>query len=357
MRDGKQLLLETRPYAREHRPTSWWCLLSTLLLFAALEAVVVIAEPLWLRLTASVLAGLLIVRLFIVYHDFQHGTILKGSRVARAIMLVYGLLTLNPPSIWRRSHDHHHRHNAKLFGASVGSFPIMSIDAYRAATPRQRLAYLTTRHPMIFALGYITIFLYGMCIRSLMANPRAHADSAVAIAAHAGLAVALGLLGMDLLLLCLVIPSAISAMVGAYLFYAQHNFPDARFKPAGEWDYVTAALQSSSYLRTGPVMAWFTGNIGYHHAHHLNHHVPFYRLPQMVAAMPELQSPGTTSLSLADLRACLRLKLWDPSSQRLVPLSRARDARTESPAPRLDHPAPAGKPPVEAAALEDISAV
>src|SRR5687767_12710783 len=144
MRNGKQLLLDSREFAHEHRLMSWWCLLSTLAVFAALEAVVVMGEPLWLRLVASALAGLTIVRLFILYHDYQHGAILKKSRIAWAVMSVYGLLTVNPPSIWRRSHDHHHKHNSKLFGASIGSFPVMTVKAYAAASRKERLAYLAT---------------------------------------------------------------------------------------------------------------------------------------------------------------------------------------------------------------------
>lgn len=327
MRDGKQLLLDSRQYASEHRPTSWWCLLSTLAVFVLLEAVVVFAGPMPVRIIASIAAGLVFIRLFILYHDYEHGTILRKSRFTWAVMSLYGLFTLNPPSIWRRSHDHHHRHNAKLFGASIGSFPIMTVAAYQAATPRQRLAYRMTRHPLTFLFGYITVFLYGMCIRSLLANPRAHADSAVAIVMHIVLIVGLAFAGIDLLLLCLIVPSVVSAMIGAYLFYAQHNFPAARFRAAGEWDYVSAALGSSSYCRMSPVMAWFTGNIGYHHVHHLNHHIPFYRLPEVMAAMPELQSPGVTSLRPRDIIACLRLKLWDTERQCLVPFPRSPKPR------------------------------
>jgi omega-6 fatty acid desaturase (delta-12 desaturase) len=105
---------------------------------------------------------------------------------------------------------------------------------------------------------------------------------------------------------------------GSYLFFAQHNFPGVWLASHREWSYVNSALHSSSYLCTGRVMSWFTGNIGYHHVHHLNAKIPFYRLPEAMAALEELQSPPTTSLSLRDIAACLRLKLWDPAAGRLV---------------------------------------
>jgi len=319
MRDGKQLLLDSRPFAREHRLTSWWCLLSTLAVFAGLHAVIVLAEPFWLRLAASVVAGLTMIRLFVIYHDYEHGTILKKSPVAAVIMTAWGLLTLNAPSIWRRSHDHHHKHNSKMYGASIGSFPMMTADQYRAATPGQRRLYGATRHPLVFVFGYLTVFLYGMSIRSFLSSPRQHADSALAIVIHILLVIGLGLLGIDLLVLCLLVPTALASMVGAYLFYAQHNFPDAHIQPHKEWDYATAAIRSSSYMKMSRVMEWFTANIGYHHVHHLNHHIPFYRLPAALAAMPELDAAGVTTLWPWDIVKCLRLKVWDGHEQRLMP--------------------------------------
>ncbi len=110
----------------------------------------------------------------------------------------------------------------------------------------------------------------------------------------------------------------IASAIGSYLFYAQHNFPDVAFNDNAGWTYEKAALESSSYLRTGPIMGWFTGNIGYHHIHHLNHKIPFYRLPEVLRAMPELRSPKTTSLHPAEILRCLRLKVWDVEAQRMV---------------------------------------
>ena len=266
MRTGKQLLLDSREFAVENRWKSWWCFLSTIAVLVGLECVVILVEPFAARLLASILLGLIYVRVFILYHDYQHGTILKGSPIAWAILSLYGLLSLNPPSIWRRSHDHHHRHNAKIYGASIGSFPVMTVDEWNNATGTQRFAYSVTRHPLTFVFAYATVFLYGMCIRSLMTNPRQHADSALSIAMHIALCITLGYFdGIELIMLAYLGPGLLASMIGAYLFYAQHNFPDAQFKNTEDWDFVTAAMESSSYMKMNPVMAWFTGNIGYHH--------------------------------------------------------------------------------------------
>jgi omega-6 fatty acid desaturase (delta-12 desaturase) len=175
--------------------------------------------------------------------------------------------------------------------------------------------------------GYVTVFLYGMCIRPLLANPRRHMDGAIAIVVHAALLLWVGLDEFDDLCLATLIPFSIASTVGAYLFYAQHNFPGARPEPTHEWDYTTAALDASSYIKMGPVFNWLTANIGYHHVHHLNSRIPFYRLPEAMRALPELQSPGTSTLRPVDIYACLRLKLWDPEAEQLVPW---RDSETDS---------------------------
>ena len=115
-----------------------------------------------------------------------------------------------------------------------------------------------------------------------------------------------------------LLPFAIAAASGAYLFFVQHNFVGLHILPVEEWSHFRAALESSSYLRLGPIMNWFTGNIGYHHVHHLNSLIPCYRLPEAMAAIPELQSPVVTTLRPRDMITCLRLSLWDVPSQRLV---------------------------------------
>lgn len=333
MRDPKQLILASKPYASEVRWLSWWHLLSTLVLFIGLLVLSCTSLPVGVRIVSSVLAGLVQVRLFILYHDFQHGTILRGSFVARAIMFIYGMLALNPPSIWNRSHNHHHKNNAKIFGADIGSYPMMTTEAYANASAKERFLYSLARHPLTIACGYVTIFMYGMCMRSLLINPRKHYDSAISFVAHVSVGIGLAYVAWDWLVLGLIVPCVVAAALGSYLFYCQHNYPDVKLRDSSGWNYVFAALHSSSYIKMSRLMHWFSGNIGYHHVHHLNAHIPFYRLPEAMAGIEELHSPGTTSLHLRDIWACLRLKLWDVEQDRLVPIpSPAKLAQLTKPA-------------------------
>jgi len=284
--------------------------------------------PWTLRLPISVLTSLVLVRMFVIYHDYQHDTILKGSLPARILMTTFGLCTLNAPSIWARSHNHHHKNNSRLYGGFIGSFPTMTIDEYEEATIGQRIAYRIGRHPLTIATAYLTVFFYGMTIRPLILNARIHMDCAFALIIQIGLiALAYYYGGWPLLIYVVLIPVVFSSAVGAYLFYAQHNFPGVKLRERAEWDHVFAAMESSSYIPMNPLMAWFTGNIGYHHIHHLNHKIPFYRLPKVMSEFEELQSPGRTTLYPWDIFRCLQLKLWDPEQDELITFGKYRGIR------------------------------
>ena len=321
----KQLLIDSREFAADQRVKSWWHLVSTLTVLLACTLIAWLTPMIWVRALGSFLMGLVIVRMFIIYHDHQHGAIFKDSKLANAILCMYGFFVLTPPSVWRRSHNHHHKNNSKLFGASIGSFPIMTTEDYRNATWAQKLEYRIARSPLVIMFGYVTVFLFGMCLRPLLMDPRQHLDAPVALVVHFGfLAACWWLCGWQTALFVFVLPTWVAMISGAYLFYVQHNFPGAKIRDDEEWTYVGAALHSSSYLEMGPILNWLTGNIGYHHVHHLNAKIPFYRLPETMRAFLALQKPTRISLSVRDIVRCLRLKLWDVSKDRFVTFSEAK---------------------------------
>jgi len=323
---GNELVAATRRFATEDRARSVWHVASTFSLLAGLCALAA-AAPWWpLRVAASVVQGLVIVRAFILAHDFQHGALLRKSRWGKALFTVYGLLVLTPPRAWRQTHNYHHAHTAKIVGAQIGSYPVMTVEMWRRAPRGKRVAYAIARHPLTILFGYLTIFLFGMCLSSFVRKPRENYDSLIALVLHVTLVAGLSyFFGVDVAVLTVVLPLFVACALGGYLFYAQHNFPDIHIQPRQTWTFARAALESSSYMHCGPLMAFFTGDIGFHHVHHLNAAIPFYRLREAMAAIPELQIPPATSLRPRDVMACLRLKLWDPTAQRMVPFP--EDAR------------------------------
>ncbi len=317
----KQLIIATRKFAKEDRAKSWKYFSGTVVLFLLAYAGAIANIHLIPQLICSVLAGLLTVRLFILYHDYLHRAILQRSFVAEVIFTIFGLFILIPTSIWRRSHDFHHAHNSKLYSSSIGSFPLATKKEFLAASRLDRGLYLFSRHPITIALGYFFVFLWGMSLRSFISNPKKHPDSLLAVFFHYGIGATIYFVfGWPSFVLGFLLPIMISHAIGSYLFYAQHNFPSALYKSKEEWDYGYAALYSSSYMKMSKLMHWFTGNIGYHHIHHINPAIPFYNLPAAFHEIEALQNPGTTSLAFKDISACFQIKVWDAEQGKMAGL-------------------------------------
>mgnify|MGYP001825068192 CR=1 FL=1 len=315
----KDLFKATLPFGVESLKTSWWVVGSTFLLLLASLSGAALA-PAWpLRLVFSILSALLMVRAFITYHDYMHNAILSRSRTAWWLFRLYSALALTPPRSWRRSHNYHHGHVGKLDADNDGAFPLMTTDMWRDASLLARIAYRVERHPLTILAGYFTIFFLNITLFSFLRNPTRNWDSLLVLLGHVGLIAALWILGgFDVAFFVILLPMTIASMIGSYLFFAQHSFEDMRIVPTETWTSRRAAMESSSYLQLNKVMCWFTGNIGYHHIHHLNARIPFYRLPEAMDAIEELQSPVTITLSFKDIRACFRCCLWDEGLQRMV---------------------------------------
>lgn len=312
----------TKAFAKDNPILSWWHIVSTALMLALALAITFPFAPLWVRIPGSLLSAFLLVRLFVIFHDQQHRAILPKSRLAEMFMRGFGMCSLCPSTVWRSTHDDHHFHNCQLRIKNIGSFPIMTRERFESSTTADKLKYLFMRHPLTLLFGYVTVFFYSMTLVPALTTPRRHWDAWPAVVIHFGLAAALVLkFGWLALVLTMVIPFFIAGALGAYLFYAQHNFPGVVLRDEAGWTYEGAALDSSSHLKTGPILSWFTGNIGYHHIHHLNHRIPFYRLPEVYRAIPELRAAKTTTLNPSDIFRCLRLKVWCVTSQQMVRLN------------------------------------
>ncbi|MBW1879297.1 MAG: fatty acid desaturase [Deltaproteobacteria bacterium] len=319
MRTGPELVRATRVFAEEDPRRTWRLFLASALVHL-LAVTATLLAPWWpLKLVGSVVIGLSILRLFIFYHDYLHGAVFRGSRLGKLLMWVVGAYVQVPPSVWKETHDYHHRNNAKLLGSAIGSYPVVTVGMWKGMSLRQRRAYAVVRSPVTMALGHVTLFALGMCLSAFRRDPTKHWQAPLVLVLWWSVLVAIAwVAGWQNALFVFLLPGMIASALGAYLFYAQHNFPRAELRDRREWDYSHAALRCSSMFDMGPVMHWFTGNIGYHHVHHLNHRIPFYRLPEAMAGMPELQDPPRTSWRPPDVWGCLRVALWDPEGQRMV---------------------------------------
>lgn len=318
-RTGKLLIEATRPFTGESQLRSWFAVLSTVAIF--LGGMVVLAQPIaWpLRLVLAVVQSLITVRMFVLYHDHLHTALLRKNPVARAIFWTFGVWVLAPPRVWRETHNYHHAHNAKIIGSHIGSYPMQTVEWWQSAPPKHRRLYAFVRHPLTVLFAFFTAFLLDMCMLAFLRSPKKRWDSLLsALVFFAIGGIVIGRFGFAVWAWVVFLPHFLACAIGAYLFYAQHNYPDVELQPRERWDYSRAAVESSSYMPMGPLMAYFTANIGFHHVHHLNPGIPFYRLPAVMAAVPELQEPGRAVLTFNGIRECFALKLWDPVAGKMV---------------------------------------
>ncbi|MGF1592708.1 MAG: fatty acid desaturase [Kiloniellaceae bacterium] len=325
------------PYRDPSHGRSLFEIAVTFLPFAGLWALAWTAVHLghWeLSLLPSLLAGGLLVRLFLIQHDCGHGAFfrhrLANDWVGRAI----GVLTLTPYDAWRRAHAVHHAGSGNLARRGVGDIDTLTVAEYRALGFWRRLGYRLYRHPLVlFGIGPVYIFLLRHRL-PLAGGGGSRMDWISAMATNlAILVVAAGLIWLvgaaPFLLVQLPITLAAGA-AGVWLFYVQHQFEATYWAEEGDWSPQEAALRGSSHYDLPGVLRWLTANIGMHHLHHLASRIPYYRLPRVLQDHPEL---GTASrLTLRQSLGCIRLALWDETQKRLVTFREAHRPSGSDPA-------------------------
>jgi omega-6 fatty acid desaturase (delta-12 desaturase) len=295
-----------------------------------------------LALVLAVPAAAFLVRSFIVFHDCSHGSFLASRRANLWLGRSIGLLIFSPFHRWRHDHAVHHATSGNLDERGTGDVRTLTIAEYEALSPKGRLGYRLLRNPLImFGLGPIVAMVIGPRIVAKNARPRMRRS---VLATDAALAVLIGslvwLIGWRDYLLAVGLPALLAGSAGIWLFYVQHQFEDAYWDEGGSWTFTDSALRGSSYLRLPAVLRFCTGNIGYHHIHHLNAQVPSYNLKRAHDRIPALHDVPT--LSLIDGVRATRLKLYDERHGRLVSFREARQGRLTGPAESAVTASPSG---------------
>ncbi|MFI5000001.1 MAG: fatty acid desaturase family protein [Reyranellales bacterium] len=277
----------------------------------------------WLTLALSLPTGALLVRVFIVQHDCGHGAFFASRSANAFVGRLCSLITLTPYANWARQHGAHHANWNNLDRRTTGSdiySACLTVREYQALSRWQRLLYRLPRHPLIAHIllpPLIFVLLYRLPFDTPRAWVRERASvhfTNVALVAVFGTLVVL--LGWRQVLLVHLPVMVVASILGVWLFSLQHRFETARWSTDGEWSFVAASLDGSSYFRLPAILHWLTGNIGFHHVHHLNPRVPNYRLRDCHEAVSTLHP--VRGLSLWKGLSAPRLTLWDEASGRLV---------------------------------------
>jgi omega-6 fatty acid desaturase (delta-12 desaturase) len=274
-------------------------------------------------------AAVLLVRLFMFQHDCGHGSFFRARWANDTLGWVLGILTLTPYTSWRGDHAIHHATAGNLDRRGVGDVTTLTVAEYLALPAWRRLAYRAYRHPLVlFGIGPFWLFVISNRIPA--GSPWRNRGEWISVlgtdlALAAILTTLLLTIGPMALLLGWLPVMLLAATIGVWLFYIQHQFEDTYWEPRKTWDFQAAALRGASFYDLPRILHWMTGNIGFHHIHHLSSRIPNYRLRECHEANASLRTAPRLTV-LGSLK-CIPLALWDAEQRHMISFRKLRAAK------------------------------
>ncbi len=318
-------------YQRPSTAKAVWQIVNTLGPYALLWYLMfqTLAISWWLTVPLAILAGAFLVRAFIIFHDCGHGSFFKSRRANHFWGFLCGLLTFTPFYHWRWEHSLHHATSGDLDRRGTGDVWTMTVQEYLESSRGKRFAYRLSRNPIVlFVLAPLYVFMVRHRIPKALASRRERHSVYWMNLAILGMAGVLGaIFGLKAYLLIQLTALLVAGSSGFWLFYVQHQFEGVYWERRDEWDYAEAALQGSSFYKLPRLLQWFSGNIGFHHIHHLSPRIPNYHLELCHRANPLFQRAQTVTL-FASFKS-LTLHLWDERRRKLVGYRHLRILRGE----------------------------
>lgn len=317
-------ILATFRYS-EPRKASWQ-LINTLIPYGCLWYLMIrsiqLGHPYAVTLLLALPAAAFLVRLFILFHDCVHGSFFKRQGANTFFGYVLGVLVFTSLEDWRLAHLRHHASYANLDARGFGDIWTMTLSEYETSSKTKRLQYRLYRNPLIM-LGLGAVFNFLLANRLPARKVKRKERMSVLLT---NLLILVVILVADRVIgwrtyLAIQLPVIwFAGAAGIWLFYVQHQFPGGYWARKGAWEPLRAAMEGSSFYKLPAVLRWFSGNIGYHHVHHLSPRIPNYHLKQCYDAVPALQAKAP--LTMAESLSGMQLKVWDEDRQRMVAFPR-----------------------------------
>lgn len=316
----KNLRKQVAPYEKSETWDSVRQLINTIVPFILLWflAYKSLSVSYLLTLALTVVAAGFLTRIFIIFHDCCHHSFFKNRLANKIVGTMTGVLTMFPYSQWQHSHSVHHATSGNLDKRGTGDLWMLTVDEYLAAPFWLRVSYRMYRNPIVmFGLGPIYVFLITNRFNRKGARWKERMNTYITnlfIVALVGWLC--WTIGWQAFLLVHGPIFWIAGSIGIWLFYVQHTFEDSYFEEDETWEYVKAAVEGSSYYKLPKFLQWLTGNIGFHHIHHLSPRVPNYKLEAVHDNTPPLQNVPT--VTLATSLSSLRFRLWDEQNKKFI---------------------------------------
>jgi acyl-lipid omega-6 desaturase (Delta-12 desaturase) len=272
----------------------------------------------WLMLPIAPLSAGFLVRIFIIFHDCGHGSFFKSKRANNAVGVIAGLVNMTPYRHWRWQHALHHGTSGDLDRRGIGDIWTLTVEEYLNSTRWRRAAYRVARNPVVlFLIAPIFVFMVQHRFASRNSPPRERQSVRYTnLCLGAAVLLMSVLIGLKSFLIIQLSVSAFAGAIGLWLFYVQHQFEGAYWARTTSWSFVDAALRGSSFYKLPRILQWFSGNIGYHHIHHLSPRIPNYNLQRCHEADPSLET--IKPVTLRESLKSLTYRLWDEKHNKYV---------------------------------------
>lgn len=328
----KSLRAQMAPYENSDLLNSIWQLVNTLIPFFLLWylAFQSLKVSYFLTFIICIIAAGFLVRMFIIFHDCCHYSFFKNRRANDILGTITGILTLFPYRQWQHDHAVHHATSSNLDKRGTGDIWLMTVNEYINASISTKIAYRLYRNPIVmFGLGPIYAFLIKNRFNRKGARLKERLNTYLT---NVCIVIIIMLLCMWLGWIPFLIIQGTIFMVagsaGIWLFYIQHTFEDSYFEEDEHWNYVKAAVEGSSYYKLPKLLQWLTGNIGYHHVHHLSPRIPNYKLEDAHDHSLPLQNVPTITL-LTSVQS-LRFRLWDEEGMQFVSFKAVKELSSKN---------------------------
>lgn len=279
-----------------------------------------------LTLALSIMAAGFLVRIFIIFHDCGHGSFFRSSRANRIVGTLLGSLVFTPYEFWTNDHAMHHRTVGNLDKRGWGDIWTVTTEEYKHMSRSKRFRYRLYRNPVIlFLIGPFIFFVLFYRIPRKKMNKKErlgiHLTNMIILLWCASMIL---LMGWKAFLMIQLPVIYIATMAGAWLFYIQHQFDQVIWARSADWDYQQMALEGSSYAKFPRILQWFSGNIGFHHIHHLSPKIPNYNLEKCQKENDLFQQ--IKPMKFLDSLKTMKFRLWDEESRKLITLRHFREA-------------------------------
>ena len=308
-----------RRYTQPDSVKSWWQVINSFVPYLLLWVLMIysLKYSYWITLALSMIAAGFLVRIFIIFHDCGHKSFFKSKKLNHVVGIIAGGFAFTPYHKWHYEHLVHHRTVGNLDKRGVGDVMTWTVEDFKNSPKKKQLFYRLYRNPVIMLI-IVPFFVNTLINRipnkklSTRINLLVHLTTLVLIIA---ITLVCLLIGFKTFVLIQIPVMVFASDFGLWLFYVQHQFKDVVWERTDNWDYTTISMYGASYLKFPKILQWFSGNIGFHHMHHLSSKIPNYNLEKCLRENTIFQKEYLTFLSSFQ---CLKYRLWDEDNHKLI---------------------------------------